>query len=99
MTLLARPELSIAWLMPAISLRRVSLAIRAAGASLPVLILKPVERRCNRMARSLLLVARRWVACNEAIFVLIRLMVSSVILAPAYSGATTERRLSVVAAD
>ena len=41
MTLLARCELSIAWLMPEISLRRPSLAIRPAGSSAPRLIRSP----------------------------------------------------------
>jgi len=44
MTLLAREELSIAWLMPVISLRSPSLAIKPAGSSAPRLIRRPVER-------------------------------------------------------
>src|SRR5262249_58499449 len=44
-TLPARWELSMAWLMPVISERSVSLAMRPAGASLPEVIFRPLERR------------------------------------------------------
>src|SRR5262245_10856392 len=65
--------------MPLISERRVSLAMRAAGASLPVLIFSPVERRSKRVARSVLFRLSLPIACREAMFVLMRLIVSSVI--------------------
>ena len=73
-TLLARWELSMAWLIPAISLRSVSLAIRAAGASLPALIFSPLASRSRRVERSALLRFRRFIACIDEMFVLIRLM-------------------------
>src|SRR5688500_7151953 len=78
-TLLARVELSMACPMPLISLRSVSLAIRAVGASLPVLIFNPLERRCSRVERSVLFLFRRLMACRDEMLLLILLIVSSVI--------------------
>jgi hypothetical protein len=57
-TLLARLLLSIAWLMPAISLRSVSLAIRRRGV-LAALIFSPLLSRSMRVDRSVLFLPRR----------------------------------------
>src|SRR4051812_12619438 len=72
MTLLARDELSTAWLMPEISERRPSDAIRPAGSSAPRLIRRPLDRRCNVELRLFWLLARpRW-AVSDATLVLMR---------------------------
>ena len=57
-----RCEFSIAWVMPRISLRSVSEAIRPAGSSRPRLIRSPVLRRSSRIRRSAWLAANRCVA-------------------------------------
>src|SRR5438045_7386792 len=80
MTLPARWLLSIAWLIPLISLRNDSLAIRPAGASLPVLIFRPLLSRWSRVDKSAWFLFRRVIAWRDEMLVLIRLMfVSSVI--------------------
>src|SRR5205814_4210449 len=73
-TLPARWLLSIAWLIPLISLRSDSLAIKPAGASLPLLIFNPLLRRCRWVARSLWFRVSWVMAARDAMFVLIRLM-------------------------
>src|SRR5687767_14461429 len=81
MTLLARLELSMAWLMPAISLRRPSLAIRPAGSSAPRLIRRPLERRWSVELSCFCVLAKpRW-AVSDATLVLIRAMSESSVIA------------------
>src|SRR4051812_47250974 len=79
MTLLARLELSIAWWMPVISLRRASLAMSPAGSSAPRLIRRPLLSRW-RVPFSVCcdLASPRW-AVSAATFVLMRAIQSSVI--------------------
>ena len=77
MTLLARVEFSTAWLIPRISLRRVSEAMSPAGSSRPRVIRRPVLRRSRRMPRSKLFWSSRCLAWIEGTLVLIRLMASS----------------------
>jgi hypothetical protein len=73
-TLFARWLLSTAWVIPAISLRSVSLAISPAGASLAELIFSPVLSRCRRVDKSPWFRCSRCVAWSDPMFVLIRLM-------------------------
>src|SRR5688500_15372689 len=73
-TLLARLELSIAWLIPAISLRKPSLAIRPAGSSAPRLMRRPLDRRWSVSVRFRCdLFSPRW-AVRDATLVLMRAM-------------------------
>src|SRR5687768_15725206 len=74
MTLLARCELSIACVMPEISLRKPSEAISPAGSSAPRLMRRPLERRCSVSLRFFcVLPSPRW-AVSDATFVLMRAM-------------------------
>src|SRR4051812_15903122 len=76
MMLLARPALSIACVMPACSDLRFSLAMRPAGLSAPVLIFRPVLKRCNEVLRLWLFRPNTRCATSELTLVLILLMMS-----------------------
>src|SRR4051812_17757727 len=79
MTLLARLELSIAWWMPVISLRRASLAMSPAGSSTPRLIRRPLLSRWSvPFSVCWDLASPRWAVRAET-FVLMRAIQSSVI--------------------
>ncbi len=68
----------MAWLIPVISLRRDSDAISPAGSSDPRLMRKPLLNRSSLRERSCWLAPKRCIAWMELMFVLMRLMASSV---------------------
>ena len=67
---------SIAVVMPTFSARRFSLAIKPAGLSAPLLIFRPVLRRCRLVFNWLLLRPRTRCEMSELTLVLMRLMMS-----------------------
>src|SRR5665213_756159 len=75
--------------MPAISLFRPSLAINPAGSSAPLMIRSPVLSRCSVLFSALRELASPFWANNDATFVLIRAIQSSVI---AHGGPSTITR-------
>src|SRR5580704_10075404 len=73
MTLIAWVELLTAWLMPLISACKPWLAIKPDGLSAPVLICKPVLKRCREVCSEVSDVVRFCCAYRDATFVTILL--------------------------